>query len=108
MLFVGSLVLGGLLLAGPHAVAARTLLQAAQTFGSVTAALQGNPELSTLAALVTEAGLGNTLDSIPGGVTLCAPDNDAFDALGAAKLAEVRSMPGSLSEVRIESLPVLV
>ena len=46
----------------------------------VATAASNNPLLSTLVTAVTEAGLGDTLNSADG-ITVFAPTNDAFDAL---------------------------
>lgn len=57
--------------------------------------IQGRPELSTLAGLITTAGLSPELSG-PTALTLFAPTNAAFAELGSAKIAELTANPTAL------------
>ena len=60
--------------------------------------INAQPELSTLRALLDEAGLGEALDSgAEAGFTLFAPTNDAFSAV-QDQLDELRSDPAALQD----------
>ncbi len=65
----------------------------------VATAASNNPLLSTLVTAVTEAGLGDTLNSADG-ITVFAPTNDAFDALPKETLDAAMADPkGLLTDV---------
>jgi uncharacterized surface protein with fasciclin (FAS1) repeats len=65
----------------------------------VATAASANPVLSTLVTAVTAAGLGDTLNSAAG-ITVFAPDNDAFKAMDQATLSKAMADPkGLLSTV---------
>lgn len=68
--------------------------------GPVTVAdtIAKNPNLSTLNALVTQAGLTDTLKG-PGPFTLFAPTNDAFKAVPAKTVDELAKDPQRLKAV---------
>lgn len=65
----------------------------------VATAASNNPALSTLVTAVGAAGLGDTLNSAQD-ITVFAPTNDAFDALGKATLDKALADPkGLLTDV---------
>jgi outer membrane protein OmpA-like peptidoglycan-associated protein/uncharacterized surface protein with fasciclin (FAS1) repeats len=69
-------------------------------FASIASVLSTDPQFSLLWVLVGEAGLDEMLSDAAGDpVTLFAPTNEAFDALPADVIAEVRSDPDLLTEV---------
>lgn len=57
-----------------------------------------NPTLSTLSTLIGQAGLTDTLKT-GGPFTIFAPTNDAFKAVSAAAMADLRKHPEKLKEV---------
>ena len=57
-----------------------------------------DPQLSTLHGLVTKAGLATTFDAA-GPYTVFAPTNDAFKAVPAKTLEDLRNNPARLKEV---------
>jgi|GEM_PF-6988937 len=59
----------------------------------------GNPDFSILAGLVEEAGLAGVLDSEKAKLTVFAPPNAAFEALGEETLAAVAGDPELLLSV---------
>ncbi len=61
----------------------------------VATAASNNPVLSTLVTAVTAAGLGDTLNSAAG-ITVFAPDNDAFKAMDQATLTKAMADPKGL------------
>ena len=61
----------------------------------VATAASNNPVLSTLVTAVTEAGLGDTLNTTPD-ITVCAPTNDAFAAMDKATLDKAMADPKGL------------
>lgn len=61
----------------------------------VATAASNNPVLSTLVTAVTEAGLGDTLNTTPD-ITVFAPTNDAFAAMDKATLDEAMADPKGL------------
>jgi uncharacterized surface protein with fasciclin (FAS1) repeats len=61
----------------------------------VATAASNNPVLSTLVTAVTEAGLGDTLNTAED-VTVFAPTNDAFSALDPATLDAAMADPTGL------------
>ncbi|HSF97194.1 MAG TPA: fasciclin domain-containing protein [Ornithinibacter sp.] len=61
----------------------------------VATAASNNPVLSTLVTAVTEAGLGDTLNTTPD-ITVFAPTNDAFAALDKATLDAAMADPKGL------------
>ena len=72
-----------------------TTLAAFDTVGEL---LRSGSRFSVLSSLVGEAGLTDLVDDA-GPITVFAPDNDAFDALSADVLAELRNEPELLAEV---------
>lgn len=62
---------------------------------AVATAASNNPVLSTLVTAVTAAGLGDTLNSAQG-ITVFAPDNDAFKAMDQATLTAALADPKGL------------
>ena len=58
-------------------------------------AASNNPVLSTLVTAVTEAGLGDTLNTTPD-ITVFAPTNDAFAAMDKATLDKAMADPKGL------------
>ena len=64
----------------------------------ITETALATPELSTLAKLVTDAGLADTLRG-PGPFTVFAPTNDAFKKVPAATMAQLASNPEMLRSV---------
>ncbi len=62
---------------------------------TVATAASNNPVLSTLVTAVTAAGLGDTLNSAAG-ITVFAPDNDAFKAMDQATLTKALADPKGL------------
>lgn len=64
----------------------------------VATAASNNPVLSTLVTAVTEADLGQTLNSTPD-ITVFAPTNDAFKAVPAKTLDELGRDPAKLKSV---------
>jgi outer membrane protein OmpA-like peptidoglycan-associated protein/uncharacterized surface protein with fasciclin (FAS1) repeats len=67
-------------------------------FGTVVAVLSGNPRFSLLSQLVVDAGLVETLSG-EGPFTLFAPTDEAFDAVPADLLAQLRSDDDLLARV---------
>ena len=61
----------------------------------VATAASNNPVLSTLVTAVTEAGLGDTLNTTPD-ITVIAPTNDAFAAMDKATLDKAMADPKGL------------
>ena len=61
----------------------------------VATAASNNPVLSTLVTAVTEAGLGDTLNTTPD-ITVFAPTNDAFAAMDKATLDKAMADPKGL------------
>ena len=61
----------------------------------VATAASNNPVLSTLVPAVTEAGLGDTLNTTPD-ITVFAPTNDAFAAMDKATLDKAMADPKGL------------
>ena len=72
-----------------------TTLAAFDTVGEL---LRSGSRFSVLASLAGEADLVDLVDGA-GPITVFAPDNDAFDALTADVLAELRNEPELLAEV---------
>src|SRR3954447_870152 len=70
--------------------AATTETTRAEPDGNIVEVVAGNPHYSTLAQLLTSSGLTSLL-SETGPYTLFAPDNAAFEALGAEQLATLES-----------------
>lgn len=66
--------------------------------GTILEAAANTPALSTLASLVTAAGLADAL-AAPGNLTVFAPTNDAFGKIPDAVLAAIGSDAGVLSAV---------
>jgi uncharacterized surface protein with fasciclin (FAS1) repeats len=64
----------------------------------VATAASNNPLLSTLVTAVTEAGLGDTLNSAPE-VTVFAPTNDAFAKIPADTLKQVLADKPTLTKI---------
>lgn len=64
----------------------------------VAASIAATPELSTLSALITKAGLTDTLNGT-GSFTVFAPNNDAFKAVPAKVLEELAADPAKLKNV---------
>src|SRR5262249_37773537 len=64
----------------------------------VATAARGNPELSTLGKAVTAAGLGDTLNNADG-ITVFAPDNDAFAKIPADTLNGVLANKDQLTKI---------
>jgi uncharacterized surface protein with fasciclin (FAS1) repeats len=63
---------------------------------SVYATIAANPNYSILAAAVNKVGLKDALnDAAEGGITLFAPDNKAFDALGITSAGGLSAIPDS-------------
>ncbi len=60
--------------------------------------IAANPALSTLSALVVQAGLTDTLKT-GGPFTVFAPTNDAFKAVSAATMADLSQHPEKLKAV---------
>ncbi len=69
-----------------HAIDAVLLPQAAPKPDSIVGVLAANPDYSSLVALVTQAGLVDTLNSVDGNFTLFAPNNAAI-AVAQTQLA---------------------
>lgn len=67
----------------------------------VATAASNNPVLSTLVTAVTAAGLGDTLNSAAG-ITVFAPDNDAFKAMDQATLTKAMADPKGLLTTVLE------
>jgi uncharacterized surface protein with fasciclin (FAS1) repeats len=90
----------------PHwrlvALAASTVVAAgcatAPPPASVAETIARTPELSTLAKLVADAGLADTLRG-PGPYTVFAPTNDAFKSVSAATMNALGSDPERLKKV---------
>jgi uncharacterized surface protein with fasciclin (FAS1) repeats len=90
----------------PHwrlvALAASTVVAAgcatAPPPASVAETIARTPELSTLAKLVADAGLADTLRG-PGPYTVFAPTNDAFTSVPAATMKALGSDPERLKKV---------
>ena len=61
----------------------------------VATAASNNPVLSTLVTAVTKAGLGDTLNSAED-ITVLAPSNDAFAAMGKATMDKAMGDPKGL------------
>jgi len=61
----------------------------------VATAASHNPVLSTLVTAVTKAGLGDTLNSAAD-ITVLAPSNDAFAAMGKATMDKAMGDPKGL------------
>ncbi len=61
----------------------------------VATAASHNPVLSTLVTAVTKAGLGDTLNSAAD-ITVLAPSNDAFGAMGKATMDKAMGDPKGL------------
>jgi len=69
-------------------------------FDTVADIIAATPQLSLLAVLIDEAGLGEMLGDPAGDpVTLFAPTDDAFDDLDADALAAIRADPDLLGQV---------
>lgn len=69
-------------------------------FATIADAVAGTPELSYLAVVVGESGLGEQLaDPEADPVTLFAPTDDAFEALPADVNAQLRADPALLARV---------
>ncbi|MBV1854489.1 fasciclin domain-containing protein [Catellatospora tritici] len=64
----------------------------------LASAAAGNPQLSTLVAAITKAGLADTLNSAPE-LTVFAPSNDAFSQVPKADLDRVMADPELLKKV---------
>jgi uncharacterized surface protein with fasciclin (FAS1) repeats len=64
----------------------------------VATAASNNPLLTKLVAAVTAANLGDTLNSQPA-ITVFAPDDDAFNALGADAFASLAKDPTKLTPI---------
>ncbi len=64
----------------------------------VATAASGNPVLSTLVGAVTQAGLGDSLNSAEG-LTVFAPTNDAFAEIPADTLAAVLADEATLTSI---------
>lgn len=64
----------------------------------VATAAGNNPLLTKLVAAVTAAGLADTLNSQPA-ITVFAPADPAFAALGDAKFAELAADPATLGKI---------
>jgi uncharacterized surface protein with fasciclin (FAS1) repeats len=64
----------------------------------VASAASANPILSTLVTAVTEAGLGDTLNSADG-ITVFAPANSAFDKIPAKDLKAVLADKATLTKI---------
>ncbi|MET1072647.1 MAG: fasciclin domain-containing protein [Umezawaea sp.] len=64
----------------------------------VATAASNNPLLTKLVAAVTAANLGDTLNSQPA-ITVFAPADPAFAALGDAKFAELAADPATLGKI---------
>jgi uncharacterized surface protein with fasciclin (FAS1) repeats len=64
----------------------------------VATAASNNPLLTKLVAAVTAANLGDTLNSQPA-ITVFAPADPAFAALGDAKFAELAADPTTLGKI---------
>lgn len=77
------------------AACATSTLQAPTTVADTIAR---DPQLSTLSALVTRAGLSDTLKAT-GPYTVFAPTNEAFRAMPARTLEELGNDPARLKEV---------
>jgi uncharacterized surface protein with fasciclin (FAS1) repeats len=60
---------------------------------------QGNPNLSKFVELIGAAGLTNSVSSTTEALTIFAPTNAAFDALGADTLAALERDPAALAKV---------
>lgn len=67
------------------------------SFDTVGELVASSPRFSLLAVLVGEAGAHDLFEGP--GITVLAPDNDAFDELPADVLAELRTRPDLLREV---------
>lgn len=69
-------------------------------FDTVAAAVSGSPQLTLLAVLLQESGLATELaDPSAQPVTLFAPTDEAFEALPADVLADLRANPDGLREL---------
>ncbi|MDI1462788.1 fasciclin domain-containing protein [Catellatospora sp. KI3] len=64
----------------------------------LASAAAGNPQLSTLVAAITKAGLADTLNSAPE-LTVFAPSNEAFSQVPKADLDRVMADPELLKKV---------
>jgi uncharacterized surface protein with fasciclin (FAS1) repeats len=64
----------------------------------VATAASGNPVLSTLVSAVTKAGLGDSLNGAQG-ITVFAPDNDAFAKIPAGTMNAVMADQGKLKDI---------
>ena len=87
-----------LLLAPIAALVAACASQPAATPLDVAGTIARDPDLSTLSALVVQAGLSDTLKSA-GPFTVFAPTNEAFKAVPAKALDELAHDPARLKAV---------
>lgn len=79
-------------------VAACATSQPVQSPANVAETIARDPQLSTLNALVTRAGLADTLKAA-GPYTVFAPTNEAFKAVPAKTMDELARDPARLKEV---------
>ena len=84
--------------AGSDAGSATTTAALVADFATIADVLGGNPQFSLLDQLVRDAELGDALTGA-GPMTLFAPTNEAFDALSADAVAQLRSNPELLDRV---------
>jgi len=75
-----------------------TVAPTAEELGTIVDIVAGNPDLSILVELLTQAGLVEILSG-EGPFTVFAPTNDAFDALDPETLEAVASDPDLLESV---------
>ena len=64
----------------------------------IAGAIESNPQLTTMAALIGRANLTETFNAAPG-ITLFAPTNNAFDKLPPDQLAALQADPAKLATV---------
>lgn len=87
-----------LLLAPAVALVAACVTPPAATPVSVADTIARDPQLSTLNALVAQAGLAETFKA-PGPITVFAPTNDAFKSVPAKTMDELAHDPARLKAV---------
>jgi OOP family OmpA-OmpF porin len=78
--------------------ASTTTTDATPDFETIVDVVESGPRLSILASLIDEADAAETLSG-SGPFTLFAPTDEAFDALPADTLAELRQDPARLAEL---------
>jgi transforming growth factor-beta-induced protein len=96
-LTLGSLSLGGIVLAGGAGAPAKVPATAAAPCKTITELVSGDPQFSTLLTAVQAAGLAETLSS--GSYTVFAPTNAAFAKVPSDTLSGLLNDPVALKAV---------